>query len=194
MLFQVVQIVYWLALSTWFGGVLFIAMAAPVIFRIIRENSPILPTVLSVNLENQHGTLLAGSIVAELLAMLLRTELACAAALFISMIAQWFVADRNQLGSLVRSALFLGATGLVVYDWRFVGPRIRKYREQYIEHADEPELANPAREQFDRYHRESVTVLSILLFLLLGMILFSADIAPGIPASTTILFQHPPGK
>ena len=106
MLFQVVQIVYWLALSTWFGGVLFVAMSAPVIFRIVRQNSPILPTVLSVNLENQHGTLLAGSIVAELLAMLLRTEFVCVAALFISMIAQWFVADRNPFSSLVRSALF----------------------------------------------------------------------------------------
>ncbi len=194
MLFQIVQIVYWLALSTWFGGVLFVAMSAPVIFRIIRQNSPILPTVLSVNLENQHGTLLAGSIVAELLAMLLRTELVCAAALFISMIGQWFVADRNQLGSLVRSALFLGATGLVVYDWRFLGPRIRKYREEYIEHADEPELANAAREQFDRYHRESVTILSILLFLLLGMVLFSADIAPGVPHGLTLIFQQPQAK
>jgi hypothetical protein len=190
MLFQVVQIVYWLALSTWFGGVLFVAMAAPVIFRIIRQNEPILPTVLSVNLENQHGTLLAGSIVAELLAMLLRAELVCAAAIFISMIAQWFLNYGNQVGSFVRSALFLGATGLVVYDWRFVSPRIRKYRTEYIEHADEPELANPARDQFDRYHRESVTVLTILLFLLLGMVLFSADITPGIP----LIFQHPAGK
>lgn len=190
MLFQAVQIVYWLALSTWFGGVLFVAMSAPVIFRIIRQNSPILPTVLSVNLENQHGTLLAGSIVAELLAMLFRAEIVCAAAIFVSILAQWFLSYGNQLSSLVRSALFLGAVGLVFYDWRFVAPRIRKYRSEYIEHADEPELANPAREQFDRYHRESVTILSILLFLLLGMVLFSADITHGIP----LTFQLPPAK
>ena len=76
-LFQLVQIVYWLALSTWFGGVLFVAMAAPVIFRTVRENNPVLPHVLSVNLEGQHGTLLAGSIVGSLLARLAWVQLAC---------------------------------------------------------------------------------------------------------------------
>ena len=39
-----VQIVYWLALSTWFGGVLFVALSAPVVFNTVRENNPILPT------------------------------------------------------------------------------------------------------------------------------------------------------
>src|SRR3954454_21167129 len=61
-LYQIVQIVYWLALATWFGGVLFVAISAPVILRTVRENNPILPHVLSVNLEGQHATLLAGSI------------------------------------------------------------------------------------------------------------------------------------
>jgi hypothetical protein len=69
---HLVQILYWLALSTWFGGVLFVALSAPVIFRTVREQNPLLPTVLSVNLEGQHGTLLAGSIVGNLLTMLLR--------------------------------------------------------------------------------------------------------------------------
>jgi hypothetical protein len=106
------------------------------------------------------------------------------------MVAQWFLSYGNELGLLVRSALFLGAVGLVFYDWKFVAPRIRKYRTEYIDHADEPEVANPAREQFDRYHRESVTVLSILLFLLLGMILFSADITHG----TSLTVHLPPAK
>ena len=48
--FTFMQILYWLALATWFGGLLFIAVAAPVIFRTIHESDPILPTVLSVNL------------------------------------------------------------------------------------------------------------------------------------------------
>jgi hypothetical protein len=81
-----VQIVYWLALSTWFGGVLFVALAAPVIFNTVRESNPILPTVLSVNLENQHSTLLAGSIVGNLIERLTRIEYACAAALLLGMV------------------------------------------------------------------------------------------------------------
>src|SRR4051794_12991628 len=91
MLFDLVQTIYWLALATWFGGVLFIALAAPIIFRTVRDNNPILPTVLSVNLEGQHGTLLAGSIVANLLAALQRIELACAGGLFVAILGQWLV-------------------------------------------------------------------------------------------------------
>jgi hypothetical protein len=187
MLFQLVQIVYWLALSTWFGGVLFVAMAAPVIFRTIRENSPILPTVLSVNLENQHGTLLAGTIVSNLLAMLLRVEMICAAGMLVTMVVQLFQHySANQYVMLLRGGLFLAAAGLAAYDWRVVAPRIRKSRGDFIEHADEPELANPARERFNHYHRESVTVLMILLFVLLGLILFSADMTQGVSLSFTM--------
>src|SRR6476646_1861799 len=93
--FTLNQILYWLALATWFGGVLFIAIAAPIIFRTVRESDPMLPTVLSVNLEGQHGTLLAGSIVANLLAALVRIELACAAAAGVAIVAQWFLVERD---------------------------------------------------------------------------------------------------
>ena len=45
---DIVMILWWMALSTWFGGVLFVAVAAPIIFRTVRDNDPLLPTVLSV--------------------------------------------------------------------------------------------------------------------------------------------------
>jgi len=66
----------------------------------------------------------------------------------------------------------------VVYDWLFVWPQIDRHRQQYIDHADEPDVANPAREQFDRYQRESELLLKIVLALLLGMIAFSFNISP----------------
>ncbi len=77
MAFQVVQLIYWLALSTWFGSVLFVLLSAPVVFRTVRENNPILSHVLSVNMEGQHGTLLAGAIVTDLIRRLLRIEVVC---------------------------------------------------------------------------------------------------------------------
>src|SRR5436309_10387040 len=135
--FQIVQIIYWLALSTWFGGVLFIAVAAPIIFRTVRENDPLLPTVLSVNLEGQHGTLLAGSIVSNLLSTLSRVELGCVAALLLTIIVQWVKHWQDLPTSILRSAMFVAAVVLAVYDWRFVSPRIERSRKQYIEHADE---------------------------------------------------------
>ena len=188
-MFAAIQIAYWLALSTWFGGVLFVAVAAPIIFRTIREADPTLPKVLSVNLEGQHGTLLAGEIVGNLLSTISRVQLVCAAVLFLAILAQWFTIDRtglNIIPAILRSAMYLAAVALIIYDWRIVWPRIQQYRQEYIDHADEPDIANPAKEQFDRYHQESVSILRNVLFLLLGIILFSGNIHT---IATTISIQ-----
>jgi hypothetical protein len=179
--FTLNQILYWLALATWFGGVLFIAIAAPIIFRTVRDGNPFLPSVLSVNLEGQHGTLLAGSIVGNLLTVLRRVSLACAAVLLVTMIGQWIMLGfdgENLVQPVVRAALLAAAVVLVVYDWRVVWPKVWKFRQEYIDHADEPDVANPAKDHFDRYHQESVRLLSILLAILLAMVLFSGNIRP----------------
>jgi hypothetical protein len=181
MSFALVQIIYWISLSTWFGGVLFIAVAAPVIFRTVKEANPILPSVLSVNLEGQHGSLLAGSIVANLLKQLVQIELICAGGLLAALVGQWWVTDtsgQHWLLPLVRSAMYLAAVGVVLYDWLSLSPKIAGARDLYVEHADEPEVANPAKDEFDRLHRESVNLLFVRVALLLAMILFSAGIAP----------------
>jgi len=190
MLFQFVQVVYWLALSSWFGGALFIAAAAQIIFRTLREYNPILPQVLSVNLEGQHSILLGGSILGNLVVMLWRWGLLCAVLLGITICSQWFVLNVNdswvRASLFVRSGLLVGAVGVVVYDWRFVWPKAWKYRKEFIDNADEPDTANPARELFERYQRESFLLLNVLVFFLLGIILFSG----GITQATTLIMEH----
>src|SRR5437764_11366292 len=74
--------------------------------------------------------------------------------------------------------MFIGAVGFVLFDWLLVWPRIRQYRDEYVEHADEPEIANPANDEFNRFQRESELLLRIRLGLLLALILFSASITP----------------
>ena len=188
LLFQIVQIVYWIALSVWFGSVLFIALAAPVIFRTVQENNPILTNVLSVNLDGQHSTLLAGTIVANLIQRMFIVEIICGAGLLIALILQWFIIDLsasassaladNWAAAVLRCVLFLAGVGVVIYDRLVVWPRLMKHRLAYIDHADEPEVANPAREQFDVEQRRSITLLMVLAGLLLGIILFSSNITP----------------
>lgn len=181
MLFALLQIIYWISLSTWFGGVLFIAIAAPVIFRTIRQSNPILPTVLAVNLEGQHSSLLAGTIVGHLITQLVRVELICGIGVIIGLIGQWRLTDvsgQQWLLPMLRTAMFLLAVAIVFYVWMSLWPRIDHQRELYIEHADDPDIANPAKDHFDRLHRESVLLLSVRLALLLGMVLFSATISP----------------
>src|ERR1041384_3565608 len=167
LLFQFVQIIYWLALSTWFGGALFVAIAAQSIFHTVRQNNPILPNVLSVNLNEQHGTLLAGSIVGDLLNRLTIVEFICGGAVLVTLIIQPFIIDmtyHNALAAVLRCGLFLLAMVLVLYHWIFLWPRILRFRQEYIDHADEPEIANPAKEPFDREHQRSVLIFQTMLF------------------------------
>jgi hypothetical protein len=146
-----------------------------VIIKTVKDADPLLPTVLSVNLEGQHGTLLAGGIIGDLITMLARVELMCAGVLLLCIGAQWLLEGASATIA-VRSALYAAATLMVLYDWRLLWPRIWKAREQFVEHADDPEIANPAREKFHRLERHRLTLLTLLTFLLLGLILFSTTI------------------
>jgi len=181
MLFQLVQTVYWLALSVWFGGAMFVWVAVQVIHRTVGENKPILPHVLSVNLEGQHSTLLAGTIVGNLISALAKIEIACAVALLLAIGAQWFLVDLadplNKMSAFVRSALFLAATGTAIYDAWVLWPRAVASRQNFIDNADDPDKANPIREKLDKLQRESELLLKIQLFLLLGIILYSGGIS-----------------
>ncbi len=103
------------------------------------------------DLEGQHSTLLAGSIVANILRRLVNIELICAALLALALIAHPFVIDlggssqalaSNRAAAVLRSLMFVGAAGIVVFDWLVVWPRLLKFRTEYIDHADEPEIAN----------------------------------------------------
>lgn len=197
MLFQLVQILYWLALATWFGGVLFIAVAAPIIFKSVRELNPILPNVLSVNLQGQHGELLAGTVVGNLLARLAQTELVCAAVLLVILIIQPFMIDTrdtNLTAAILRTVMFVVAAALVLADRFTLWPKIWKARQEYLDHADEPEIANPAKDQFDAEQRKSVTLMQIVLFMLLGMILFSGNISQNHGGETINNAQTAPQK
>src|SRR5438477_161569 len=171
MLFTFVQIGYWLGLSTWFGAVLFVAIAPPIILRTVREHNPLLPTVLSVNLEGQHGTLLASTIVGKLMQPVQRLELLCAGVLLLASMGQWIVlrpSGPDLVMPILRGAMYLAAAVLLLYDWRIIWPKIWRYRQEYLDNADNPEIANPALDEFDRFQNESLTILRNILFLLLG--------------------------
>jgi hypothetical protein len=188
--FIVVQIVFWMALSTWFGAVIFVVMAPPVILRTVRQQNPLLPSVLSVNLEGQHGTLLAGSIIGELMVPLIRIELVCAGVLLLALAGQWLILEprgSDLILPIFRTVLYIAATVFLIYDWRVVWPRTWKYRQEYLDHADEPEIANPALDLFDKYQAESMTILRNVLCLLIGIILFSAFVT--LPVGQTFVFS-----
>jgi hypothetical protein len=180
MLFQLVQTVYWMALSVWFGGAMFIGVAARSIHATVQRSKPRLQGVRSENLEDQHATLLAGTIVGELIAALSRVELICAAVVLVAIAAQWFLIDLPdtwvRTSAFVRSALALAASGVVIYNGFFLWPKIMKTRQEFIDIADDPDKADAASERMDRLQRDGEVMLLALVFLLLGIILFSGNI------------------
>jgi hypothetical protein len=177
--YQLVQVIYWLSLSTWFGGVLFIALSIPLIVKTFKEADG------ARSLDEDQRILLAGTLVENLFASLIRIELICAGVLFLVVLAQWFLVDlagANLFISVLRSALYLAAAIIAVYDWRVIEPRSRKYRAELIASVDNPEALEPAREKFQKHHQESYTLLAAQGFLLLGMIIFSAALSQPIYA------------
>jgi len=180
-LFMLVQTVYWIALSVWFGGLMFISIIWPIIYRTIGEADPTLPTVLSVNLEKSHGSLLAGNIVANILRLFSTIQLGCAAALLLMLLAQWGVMDlsqRNKLHAIIRAVLFIAAATIALYDRYAVWPKLMQHRQTYIDHADEPDIANPAKDQFDRYQSEEMRLLFFQIILLSLLMIFSGVVTP----------------
>ena len=193
--YQLVQLVYWLALSTLFGSVLFVLLSAPIVFRTVRENNPILSHVLSVNMEGQHSTLLAGAVVTGLLQRLLRVEVVCGGLLLLAMVAQPFVIDLSSAGAGaagVRAGLYLAAAGVAFYDWQYVWPKVTASRAEYVDHADEPDVANPALDRFNAAQRLNLNLTAAVAALLLGMVLFSVTINP--PASFAAQPARPASK
>lgn len=177
MLFQVVQMLFWLALSCWLGSALAVMLAYPIIFRTVKENNPILSHVLSVNLDSQHSVLLAGTIMYNLVSRLLQVELICAAVLLVALVGQTLLINLGGdrlVPAIIRSVLYLLAVGMALYDWHFVWPEIQSSRTEYIDHADEPEIANAALDRFDRAQRKSFNLLAVVVMLLMGMVLFSS--------------------
>lgn len=180
MQFQLVQIVYWLALATWFGAVAFLAIAWPIVVRTLRQRNPVLPDVLSVNIDGQHGVLLSGEIISAVQAALSRIELGCAIALLLAFIGQFFVTDFRGEGitMILRAALYLGALGFYLYQWLSVWPAVQRFRTEFVENADDPEKANVAIERIGHYYQQAISALGIMFVLLLGLIIFSAGITP----------------
>ena len=67
--------------------------------------------------------------------------------LLVALLGQWLILEprgSDLILPIFRTVLYIAATVFLIYDWRVVWPRTWKYRQEYLDHADEPEIANPA--------------------------------------------------
>lgn len=184
-LVQLIDTLSWAALATWFGGALFLAVASGVIFRVHRDADPTLPKVLSVNIDGDHASLLSAEVVSGIDRIYTVIGLVCAAVIVVAVIIRSVVEPAGGAARLVQGLVVLLAAIVTAYQGRSLRPRIERARLDYIADADDPEKSADARIRFNRFSREYLNVLMLLIALLLGAILFGA-----VTATTTVILAE----
>ncbi|GIW75744.1 MAG: hypothetical protein KatS3mg104_0807 [Phycisphaerae bacterium] len=66
----------------------------------------------------------------------------------------------------------------MIYGRWVVWPKVLKHRTNYLEQADNPDIANAELDLFDRYSGQLYSVVRNLLFATIGMLIFSAALRP----------------
>ncbi len=181
LLYQMVQIFYWLDLSIWLGSMVFLAVAAPVVFQVARRLEAKSERYSDPALADEQTTIVGGGIVGALLARLGQVQMICATALLPLMLLQFLMIDlagTNLAAAGVRFALWLVAVMVLLYEWRSHYPRTLALRQKYLENAGDPDVANPARDAFDREHRRSEQLFLVTVCVLIGLVMLSANISP----------------
>lgn len=179
--YQAVQILYWLVLSVWLGSMLFLAAGAPAVFRAIKNLDARSGKHSDPAFDEEQTTIVAGGVMGSLLNRLTQIQLICATAMLPLMVGQVLLIDltsTNRTAAIVRAALWLAAVLIVLYQWRIHHPRTWALRQQYLDNPDDPEVSGRAREQFDREQRRAEQLFQITVFILIGLVVLSANIQP----------------
>jgi hypothetical protein len=88
------------------------------------------------------------------------------------------LSPRNKVHAIIRTVIFVAAAAIVLYDRYGVWPKLMQHRQTYIDHADEPDIANPAKDQFDKYQGEEMRLLVFQIILLSLLMIFSGVVTP----------------
>ncbi len=179
--YQAVQILYWLVLSVWLGSMVFLAAGAPAIFRAVKDLDARSGKHSDPALDEEQTTIVAGGVMGSLLNRLTQIQLICASAMLPLMLGQILLIDltsTNRTAAMVRAVLWLFAVIILIYEWRIHHPRTWALRQKYLDNADDPEVSAQAREQFDREQRHGEQLFQITVFILIGLVVLSANIQP----------------
>ncbi len=176
---RVVQGLYWLALGTWFGALIMLAMGAAATFKVMRTYHPLtlmpsLPVLgeQTVGSNENVATMLAGSIVGLMLDHLRILEMLCAGVLIFTTLLQLITFRRRlardgvgQWMNTLRVALLIGAIGALAADTFYVNPRIKELRPA-MHDAPEPAVRDALQVEFDRFHGYGVRLASMMILML----------------------------
>jgi len=173
---------YWLALGTWLGAMVMLAIAAATAFQVSREHGVTLPSMQyeGSHLAGRDAEVFAGHVVGGMIDKLAIVQMACAVLIFITLLLQ-LTAFRATLhlrpgsaGNVLRVLLLVVVLALLKFDRIHVNPTIHEHRTAMYEPDISETAYTTARAAFDRYHKLSENVGKATVFLLIGAMFTSA--------------------
>ena len=173
MAYRLVQAFYWLCLGTWFGAIVMLIVAAPIVFATARGLEPTLHQPPYDQFPAQAADVLAGGTVGGMLVGLGVIQTVCAAGVLVCLGLQCMVWPARIAGgvrsplNLLRIGLLLGPMLLLAVDRLVITPQLGQYQQaSYTTGLAETERAE-ARKQFDHLHNLDVRVVSTAVVMLL---------------------------
>ena len=176
---QVVQLLYLLGVSAWFGGLLLLTLGLPAVFVAVRDADPTLGRFVNVELEGQHVGLLSARLHEALAEAFRPVAWLSAVSATLAVAGQWvgqvaddFAGDPTRL--TLRTLLLIVAGTLLLYDALRVAPRVRQARDSAEAAVRDTVKAELLSRDLEAARSERVTVSQIMLAALLGLIVFGA--------------------
>lgn len=171
-----------LAIGTWFGALVMLAISAAMTFQTVREYQPTLQQQPfdQPELASRTDAILAGAIVGRSLQGLKWVQIICAVIIVTTLALQltafktYLLKSRSSLFNLVRLILLAIPIVVLMVDILWITPAIWEYRDAMYAAPASAEVRMEAREHFDRYHKLSERTVSLAAFSLLGAAVVSS--------------------
>jgi hypothetical protein len=167
------QVLLWLGLAAYFGGMLALGVAAPALFNTLRDThaaSPLLPG------GPDAAPQLGGEVFGNVLKNFQVIEWISIAFILVGVLAQLLSPSARRKSAHNLAIMFAALLIVGCLDWFQTTPLLWKTRTEWrqaLTAHDEPAAAT-LHAQFDALHRQSVRLAQAKLFLLFAMILLTA--------------------
>lgn len=173
---------HFLALGTWFGAILMLAISAAMTFQTVRTYQPTLdlPPYNQPELASRSDAILAGAIVGRSLQGLKWVQIICATLVVVTLAVQmtafrsYLLKSRTSLLNITRLGLLAIPVIVLLVDILWITPSIWEYRDAMYAAPASAEKQMAARENFDRYHKLSERSVGLAALSLAGAAVISS--------------------
>lgn len=173
---------YYLALGTWFGAIVMLAIGAAATFQTVRAYEPTLHVAPwdHPELVAKGPSILAGAVVGASLKGLMVVQIICAIIVVIALIAQhtlfrqYLTRTVLSVRNVVRLLLAAVPAGMLLLNIFWITPQILNHRDTMWDMNQPASVREKAKADFDGFHKLSERTTGLTAFALAGCVLVSS--------------------